>query len=135
MTPSIRLLIVEPYRMLAEGLAGALGDEPDVRVVGCVGTAGEATRIVRMARPDVVLLADALPDGSGAQAARALHRLVPTAEVVLLTEEAIQACSRAAARAGAHSVVSKAAPFSRVLAAVRRASRSRRSTLAAAASA
>jgi hypothetical protein len=60
---------------------------------------------------------------------------VPTAEVVLLTEEAIEACSRTAARARAHSVVLKIAPLSRVLATVRRAARGRRLTLAATASA
>jgi DNA-binding NarL/FixJ family response regulator len=71
--------------MVAEALAAALAVEPDIAVVGVVGTAAAARDRVRATMPDVVLLDHHLPDGLGTTLACELRAERPRMRVVLVT--------------------------------------------------
>ena len=71
--------------MVAEALAAALSGEPDISVVGVVGTAAAARERVRSTAPDVVLLDHHLPDGLGTHLASELRSERPRLRIVLVT--------------------------------------------------
>ena len=80
----IRVLFVEDHQLLADALSALLGREPDIEVVGIAGTVAEAKAMTRE-RLDVVLMDYHLPDGTGAEATRAIKARWPAARVVMVT--------------------------------------------------
>src|SRR5919112_4319752 len=80
----IRVLFVEDHQLLADALSALLSREPDIEVVGIAGTVADAKALARD-RLDVVLMDYKLPDGTGAEATRAIKARWPTARVVMLT--------------------------------------------------
>lgn len=80
----IRVLFVEDHQLLADALSALLSREPDMDVVGVAGSVAEA-KILARDRVDVVLMDYHLPDGTGAEATRAIKARWPVARVVMLT--------------------------------------------------
>ena len=80
----IRVLFVEDHQLLAEALSAMLAREPDIEVVGTAGSVAEA-KVMARERLDVVLMDFRLPDGTGADATRAIKARWPAAKVVMLT--------------------------------------------------
>jgi len=80
----IRVLFVEDHQLLADALSAMLAREPDMTVVGIAGSVAEAKRLARE-RVDVALMDYRLPDGTGAEATRAIKARWPLARVVMLT--------------------------------------------------
>jgi DNA-binding NarL/FixJ family response regulator len=80
----IRVLVVDDHLLLASALAAMLAQQPDITVVGVVGSVAEARAMARE-RLDVVLMDHRLPDGSGAEATRAIKARWPVARVVMLS--------------------------------------------------
>ena len=80
----IRVLFVEDHKLLADALSAMLSREPDMEVVGVAGTVAEAKTMSRE-RLDVVLMDYHLPDGTGAEATRAIKARWPAARVVMVT--------------------------------------------------
>lgn len=80
----IRVLFVEDHQLLADALAALLSREEDIEVVGVAGSVAEA-KVLARERVDVVLMDYRLPDGTGADATRAIKARWPAARVVMLT--------------------------------------------------
>jgi DNA-binding NarL/FixJ family response regulator len=80
----IRVLFVEDHQLLADALSAMLSREDDIDVVGVAGTVAEAKSMSRE-RLDVVLMDYHLPDGTGAEATRAIKARWPAARVVMVT--------------------------------------------------
>ncbi len=81
---SIRVLLVDDHQLLTGALSKMLAQEPDITVIGVAGTVAEAKAMSRE-RLDVVLMDYRLPDGTGAEATRAIKARWPAARVVMLT--------------------------------------------------
>ena len=105
--------------MVAEGLAALINFEPDMTVVGSVGTVAECGRAAAELNPDVVLLDFRLPDGSGPDAAAAIRGIRPGAKMIFLTREDTEAARFAAVQSGASAFVHKSRAAAEVVAAVR----------------
>jgi len=80
----IRVLLVDDHQLLTGSLSQILDLEPDIEVVGVAASVAEAKLLARD-RMDVVLMDYKLPDGTGADATRAVKTRWPTARVVMLT--------------------------------------------------
>ena len=80
----IRVLLVDDHQLLTGSLAQVLSHEPDIEVAGVAGSVAEARELSRE-RLDVVLMDYRLPDGTGAEATRAIKARWPSARVVMLT--------------------------------------------------
>jgi DNA-binding NarL/FixJ family response regulator len=80
----IRVLFVEDHQLLADALAALLAREADMEVVGVAGTVAQAKQLARE-RVDVVLMDYRLPDGTGADATRAIKARWPVARVIMVT--------------------------------------------------
>lgn len=81
----MKLLIVDDHVLFREGLASIIRPEKDIEIVGLAGTVQEAIEIAGQARPDIVLMDFHLPDGTGADATRAILDLHPECGIVFLT--------------------------------------------------
>lgn len=80
----IRVLLVDDHQLLTGSLSQVLAQQPDIEVVGVAGTVAEA-KAMAQERLDVVLMDYRLPDGTGAEAARAIKARWPDARIVMLT--------------------------------------------------
>jgi DNA-binding NarL/FixJ family response regulator len=85
MPSAIRVLIVEDHQMVAEALAASLAGEPDITVVGVVGTAAAARERARSSAPDVILMDHLLPDGLGTRLVPQIRSQRPSTRVILVT--------------------------------------------------
>lgn len=115
---SIRVLLVDDQQLLTDSLSRLLAAEPDISVVGVAGTVAEARRLARE-RMDVVLMDYRLPDGTGADATRAIKGRWPKARVVMLTAIADDETVLESIQAGADGYLTKDRAVEDVVAAVR----------------
>jgi two-component system NarL family response regulator len=86
-TPSapIRVMCVEDHRIVREGIALIINQEPDMEVVGACATGDEAVAMYRQVQPDVVLMDLRLGKTSGVDAIKAIRQENPNARIVVLT--------------------------------------------------
>jgi DNA-binding NarL/FixJ family response regulator len=116
----IRVLFVEDHKLLAEALSAMLAREPDMEVVGIATTVAEAKALSRE-RLDVVLMDYRLPDGTGAEATRAIKARWPAARVVMVTALTDDETILESIQAGADGYVTKDRAADDVVRAVRAA--------------
>ncbi len=84
-TPRIRVLCVDDHRIVREGIALIIAQQPDMKVVGFAATGEEAVQQWRRHRPDITLMDLRLGAMSGLDAIRAIRRDEPTARIIVLT--------------------------------------------------
>ena len=121
--PSVRatrVAIVEDERLLAEMLTEVIEGEPDMLVAGVAGSVAGAITLASR-QPDVVLMDFRLPDGTGADATRAMKARWATARVVMLSALHDDATVMESIQAGADGFLSKESAIADVVTAVRRA--------------
>ena len=116
----IRVLLVDDHQLLTDALAGLLGRESDIQVVGIAASVLEAKRAAREPM-DVVLMDYGLPDGTGADATRAIKARWPSARVIMLTAITDDETVLDAIRAGADGYLTKDRASEEVVSAVRAA--------------
>ena len=117
----IRVLVVDDHAIVAEGLELALGRDPTIHVVGVASTAAEAVSMAREARPDVVLMDQHLPDGTGTEAAALIRDDLPETAIVMLTGDNDERVLLAAIESGACGYLLKSNAAPQVIDAVHRA--------------
>jgi DNA-binding NarL/FixJ family response regulator len=102
MTQRIRLLVVDDYDIVREGIASILRVEPDFEVVGEVTSGEEALRLCPVLCPNVVLLDLKLGGIDGIETCQRLQQICPEAAVIILTafldSETIYRCIQAGAK-------------------------------------
>jgi two-component system, NarL family, nitrate/nitrite response regulator NarL len=118
--PSIRVLLVDDHQLLTGALSALLTKEPDIEVVGIAGTVAEAKSMTRD-RIDVALMDYRLPDGTGAEATRAIKARWPAARVVMLTAVNDDEIILESIQAGADGYLTKDRAVEEVVSAVRQA--------------
>jgi two-component system nitrate/nitrite response regulator NarL len=115
----MRLIIVDDHNLFREGLAGILRQEPDIEVIGLVGTVNEAVDAVGTLKPDLVLMDYSLPDGTGAEATRRIIQEYPACKVVFMTMSDREEDLLAAIRSGAVGYLMKDMSPSKLVSALR----------------
>jgi DNA-binding NarL/FixJ family response regulator len=81
----IRVLVADDEERFRRVVFALLADEPDIEVVGHASDGAEAVAIAQELIPDLVLLDVRMPGMDGIEAANAIHRLMPTTKIVMLT--------------------------------------------------
>jgi DNA-binding NarL/FixJ family response regulator len=84
-TNVIRVMTVDDHPLLREGIAAALGGQPDMVVVGEATNGREALERFRQLEPDVTLMDVQMPDMNGIEAIAAIRREFPAARIIVLT--------------------------------------------------
>ena len=118
----IRVLLVDDHPVVRSGLAGLLGGEPDIEVVGEASDGGEGVERAEALQPDVVLMDLRMPVMDGVEATT---RIVAAGgpRVLVLTTYDTDADILRAVEAGATGYLLKDTPRDALVDAVRSASR------------
>jgi two-component system nitrate/nitrite response regulator NarL len=116
---NMKLLIVDDHALFREGLAAIIHSEPDIEIVGLAGSVREAKDIVRTVKPDLILMDFSLPDGTGADATRAILEDHPQCKIVFLTMSEDDESLFAAIRSGAKGYLLKNMRPVKLIAAIR----------------
>jgi two-component system NarL family response regulator len=80
-----RVLIVDDFEVLRQGLRLCLEKEPDISVVGEAASGREAIRLVPRIKPDLVVLDARLGDIAGPEVCRRLRKRWPSTRVLILS--------------------------------------------------
>jgi len=119
-TKPIRVLLVDDHQLLTGALSALLSREADIDVAGVAASVAEAKAMTRE-RVDVVLMDYRLPDGTGAEATRAIKARWPAARVVMLTAVNDDETILESIQAGADGYLTKDRAVEDVVSAVRQA--------------
>jgi two-component system response regulator NreC len=117
----IKLLLVDDHAVVRSGLKMLLETQPDVAIVGEAEAGAEAVELARSLLPDVVVLDITLPDMSGIEVARRVHKICPQAAIVALTIHEDEQYFFEMLAAGASGYVPKRAAPEDLLTAIRAA--------------
>jgi DNA-binding NarL/FixJ family response regulator len=115
---TIRVAIADDHALVREGLRSLLAAVPGIELVAASTGAREAMRAAVTEKPDVLVLDINMPDGSGVDVARELHRVAPDVAILMLTMYDDEALVFAALRAGAMGYVLKGADPEEVVRAI-----------------
>jgi DNA-binding NarL/FixJ family response regulator len=115
----IRILTVDSQQLVQEGLNAMINREEDMTVVATASTGEEALDDVRRYRPDVVTLDLLLSDMPGETLARRILAEFPQIRIVAITSAQGHIYARRALDAGIQGYLSKAAPVSELVHAIR----------------
>ena len=116
---AIRILVVDDHPVVRAGVAGLVGDQPDMKIVGQASNGREAIQRFRDLHPDVVLMDLQMPDMNGLDAMIAIRDEAPQARVIVLTTYAGDAQVLRAIKAGARGYLLKSALHKELLETIR----------------
>jgi two-component system response regulator NreC len=119
----IRVIIADDHSVVREGIRQILSNEPDMEVVGEAVDGMEALEMVRMMRPDVIVLDIGMPGASGLEVISLIREVAPECAVVVLTMHSKESMIHRMLDSGALGYVLKASPVLDVIEAVRSANR------------
>ena len=103
----VRILIVDDYPMVREGLRTMLSTDQSVEVVGEASDGAEAVAVVAEKEPNVVLMDIRMPNMDGIEATRRIKDKHPSISVIVLTMYDNDAHVIDAVRAGASGYLLK----------------------------
>jgi DNA-binding NarL/FixJ family response regulator len=117
----IRVALVDDQALFRTGIRMLIDSQPDLQFVGEAGNGAEGVELVRIGRPDVVLMDVRMPvmDGISATAAIVEDAGTDGAKVLVLTTFDFDEAAAKAIRAGASGFVLKDADPEFLLAAIR----------------
>ncbi len=103
----IRILAVDDHALVRDGIAGLVGVQPDMVMVGVASNGREAIQQFRMLHPDVTLMDLQMPEMNGIEALIAIRNEFPDAKVIVLTTYAGDVQILRALKAGAQGYLLK----------------------------
>jgi DNA-binding NarL/FixJ family response regulator len=115
----IRILVVDDHPVVRQGVAGLVGGDPNMRVVGEASNGREAIQQFRVHHPDVVLMDLQMPEMNGLDALMAIRDEAPEARIIVLTTYAGDAQVLRAIKAGARGYLLKSALHRELLETIR----------------
>jgi DNA-binding NarL/FixJ family response regulator len=119
-TPTpIRVLLADDHRILREGLASLLSEEPDLQIVGQAVNGLEAIQLARSIHPDVILMDVTMPRLNGIEATRRITAEMSQVAVIGLSMHEEDDMADAMRSAGAVAYLSKDGPADVLIATIR----------------
>ncbi len=107
---AVRVLLVDDHKILREGIAGLLLDQPTIAVVGEAADGQAAIDLVRELKPDVIVMDVSMPVLSGIEATRRIREEWPAVQVVGLSMHEKDDMAVAMREAGAFAYLPKGGP-------------------------
>lgn len=120
MAELIRVLVVDDQDIVRIGLAGILGAESDIKVIGQAKNGLEAVNQVLQQKPDVTIMDIFLPGCNGLEATVAIKEKWPEAKVLIWTTSEREEDLLQALKFGVQGYLLKSATVTEMVQAVRR---------------
>ena len=114
MAQSVRVVLVEDSKLLAERLAEAIGQIADVQLIGTAETEAAAVALVARESVDVIILDLHLRQGSGFGVMRALATTHMKPQIIVLTNYDLPEYKSASLTLGALHFLDKARHYDRL---------------------
>lgn len=114
-----RIVLADDHRIMREGLAAMLRQEPDLEIVGEAGDGAEVVRLCRELRPDLVITDISMPGLNGIEAIRRVLEDAPAVRALCLSVHDEKRLVAAVMDAGASGYLLKDCAFEELLRAVR----------------
>jgi DNA-binding NarL/FixJ family response regulator len=116
---AIRILVVDDHPVVRQGVAGLVGGNPDMSIVGQASNGREAIQQFRTHHPDIVLMDLQMPEMNGLDALMAIRDEAPDARIIMLTTYAGDVQVLRAIKAGARGYLLKSALHRELLETIR----------------
>jgi len=113
-----RVVLVEDYTILREGLKALLSSQPEFKVVGEAEDGRTAVRSIQDHGPDIVLMDLSMPRMNGLEAIKEIKRSNPETKIIALTVHKTEEYVLATLQAGADGYVLKDATHSELVTAM-----------------
>ena len=104
---SLRILIVDDHEVVRRGLRSLLSSRPEWEICGEAADGRDAVEKANSLRPDIILMDVSMPEMTGAQAAKIIHKELPGTQVVIISQNEPEITRRQAMEAGAAGYVAK----------------------------
>ena len=111
----MKILLVDDHVLFRDGLASLLSAQPNITIVGKAKSVSEAIQMARNVLSDLILMDFSLPDGTGADATRAILAEQPNTNIVFLTVHEDDERLFTAIRGGAKGYLLKNTPVEKLL--------------------
>lgn len=115
--PAINVLVVDDQRLVREALADCVNRRTDMHVVGEAGSISDLAATVG-ADPDVAIVDDSLPDGTGIDACRQIRARWPSTRILMLSDGTDDEVILATLQAGAEGYLGMSEGLATVVRAV-----------------
>ncbi len=126
MAPVVRILVVDDHEVVRRSICALLSGQPDFEVVCDAADGLQAVREAERLQPNVVVLDITMPGMGGLEAAPRIQEVVPSAEIVFLSQHDSLQTVKEAFRRGGRGYVVKSDAFRDLIPAVRAASKKTR---------
>jgi DNA-binding NarL/FixJ family response regulator len=103
----IRIVLIEPYTLVREGLAALLKQETTFRIVGEAGSVRDALALIAREQPDIVLFEPADLDEGRATLIDQMRAAAPEARLIMMTHWSDVALHQSAVQRGVMGIVLK----------------------------
>jgi DNA-binding NarL/FixJ family response regulator len=104
---TLRIMLADDHEMLRRGLRAILTERPGWEICGEAVDGRQAVELAEKLRPDVIVMDFAMPELNGLEATRQIRRLLPRAEILVLTSDESETLVREVLTAGARGYVLK----------------------------
>jgi DNA-binding NarL/FixJ family response regulator len=104
---TLRVLVVDDHPAFRRALTSALTMVDDIEIAGEAGGGFDAAEQAKQKEPDLVLMDLSMPDLSGIDAMKRIHKRTPDLPVVILTAHADPGMEKEAREAGASGFLAK----------------------------
>jgi two-component system, NarL family, nitrate/nitrite response regulator NarL len=115
----IRIVVVESQQFLADALEALMGRQPDMLVVGILGSIEEFAPLAAEMRPEIMIMDIRLTDEIATAAVGAMLEADSHAKVIFLTSEESDQILLAAIEMGASAILNLSSPAGEVIRVVR----------------
>ena len=116
----IRVVLADDHQLIREGLKKIFREEPDLKVVCEAGNATDVFNFLRSSQADVLVLDVNMPGRSGIDILSGLKKEFPGIAILMLSMHPEDALAVRALRSGASGYITKSAPPSEIISAVRK---------------
>ncbi len=104
---TLNILIADDHEMVRRGLKAALTERPGWTICGEAATGRQAVELAEQLKPDIIILDVMMPGLNGLEATRQIRKVLPGAEVLILTMHESEELVREVLSAGARGYVRK----------------------------
>jgi len=105
---ALQILIADDHELVRKGLRTVLENQPGWKVCGEAKNGRQAVELTKQLGPDVVVLDVTMPELNGLEATRQIRKVIPKAEVLILTMHESEQLVSAVLAAGARGYILKA---------------------------